>query len=136
MFHADTLNMNIKNFLGFTPVSTPTPKASSIERPIKSSESSAEKDANGQQFYSKQKQKKEKMSNEQFEKAVLLLKEKSFMKDMNWLVEIFEDSGFRYAWVKDQSGATIRRIAEYDLWEMFDSTQQIPNKGQLLKKTA
>ena len=136
MFHADTVVMNIKNFLGFTPISTPTPKVSSIERPIKSSESSAEKDANGQQFYSKQQQKKEKMSDEQFEKAILLLKEKQFMKDMNWLVEIFEDNGLRYAWVKDQVGITIRKIAEYDLWEMFDSSQQVPNKGQLLKKTA
>ena len=128
--------MNIKNFLGFTPVSTPTQKMSSIERPIKSSESSPEKDANGQQFYSRQQQKKEKMSDEQFEKAILLLKEKQFMKDMNWLVEIIEDNGLRYAWVKDQAGTTIRRIAEYDLWEMFDSSQQVPNKGQLLKKTA
>ncbi len=128
--------MNIKNLIGFTPVSTPTPKVSGIERPIKSSESSAEKDANGQQFYSKQKQKKNKMSDEQFEKAILLLKEKQFIKDMNWLVEIFEENGFRYAWVKDQAGSSIRRIAEYDLWEMFDSTQQIPNKGQLLKKIA
>ncbi len=128
--------MNIKNFLGATAVSTPTPKVSNIERPIKSSESSPEKDANGQQFYSKQKQKKEKMSDEQFAEAVVLLKAKPFMKDMNWLVEIFIDNGLRYAWVKDQQGTTIRKIAEFDLWDVFETSPAEPNKGQLLKKTA
>ena len=71
-----------------------------------------------------------------YEKAIGILREKQFMKDMNWLVEIFSDNGFRYAWVKDHEGVTIRKIAEFDMWEMFDSTPQEPNKGQLLKKTA
>ncbi len=128
--------MNIKNYLGAATVSTPTPKVSNIERPIKSSESSPEKDANGQQFYSKQNQKKEKMTDEQFAKAVILLKAKPFMTEMNWLVEIFNDNGLRYAWVKDQEGTTIRKIAEYDLWDVFETSPAEPNKGQLLKKTA
>lgn len=129
--------MNIKNFIGTTAVSATTPKVSaSSAKPIKSSESSPEKDANGQEFYSKQQRKKERMSDEQFEKAIGILREKQFMKDMSWLVDIFSDNGFRYAWVKDQEGTTIRKIAEYDMWEMFDSNQSEPNKGQLLKKTA
>ncbi|OFZ31600.1 MAG: hypothetical protein A2622_03185 [Bdellovibrionales bacterium RIFCSPHIGHO2_01_FULL_40_29] len=127
--------MNIKNFLGITPISNQTPKVSSVEKPIKSSEASSEKDANGQEFYSK-KQHKEKMTEEQFQSAVALLKEKQFMKDMNWMVEVVLEGEIRYAWVKDQAGASIRKIAEYDLWEVFDTTHQIPNKGQLLKRTA
>ncbi len=128
--------MNIKNFIGSTAISTPTQKVSTVDRPIKSSESSPERDANGQQAYGGQKQKKEKMSDEQFTKAILLLKAKPFMKDMNWLVEIFEDSGCRFAWVKDHEGKTIRKISEFDLWDVFESAAAEPNKGQLLKKTA
>ena len=101
--------------MGITAISTTTPKVSGLAKPIKSSESSPEKDANGQEFYSKQQRKKERMSDEQFEKAIGILREKKFMKDMNWLVEIFSDNGFRYAWVKDHEGVTIRKIAEFDV---------------------
>ena len=126
--------MNIKNLLGLNAALTPISKSASIDRPIKS-EASHERDANGQEFYSKQ-QKKEKMTAEQFGKALALLKEKSFMKEMNWIAVSYEENGLKYAWVQDQSGNTIRKIAEFDLWEIFDPSQQIPNKGQLLKRTA
>lgn len=126
--------MNIKNLLGLNSLVTPVAKSASVDRPIKS-EASQERDANGQEFYSKQ-QKKERMTAEQFQKALSLLKEKPFMKDMNWIAIAYEENGLKYAWIQDQAGATIRKIAEFDLWEIFDPSQQIPNKGQLLKKTA
>ena len=126
--------MNIKNLLGLNSSLTPIAKTSSATRPIKS-EASQERDANGQEFYSKQ-QKKERMTEEQFQKAQAILKAKSFMKDMNWIVRAHEENGLKYAWVQDQSGNSIRKIAEFDLWEIFDPSQQIPHKGQLLKKTA
>ena len=126
--------MNVKNLLGLNSQITSVKKSATADRPIKS-EASQERDANGQEFYQKQ-QKKEKMNAEQFAKALSILKEKSFMKEMNWLATAYEENGLKYAWVKDQSGTTIRKIAEFDLWELFDSTSQIPNKGQLLKRTA
>ena len=126
--------MNIKNLLGLNTASTPVTRSATADRPIKS-EASHERDANGQEFYSKQ-QKKEKMSAEQFKKALELLRLKPFMKEMNWVVVSHLEDGLQFAWVQDQSGKTIRKIAEYDLWEIFDTTAQIPNKGQLLKKTA
>ncbi len=126
--------MNIKNLLGLNTLVTPVARSATADRPIKS-QASQERDANGQEFYSKQ-QKKEKMSAEQFKKALELLKEKPFMKELNWVVIAHHEDGLQFAWVQDQSGNTIRKIAEYDLWEIFDTTSQIPNKGQLLKKTA
>lgn len=126
--------MNIKNLLGLNSNITPVAKSATAARPIKS-EASQERDANGQEFYQKQ-QKKEKMNAEQFAKAFSILKDKSFMKDMDWVATVHEEDGLKYAWVKDQSGTTIRKIAEFDLWELFDSSLQIPNKGQLLKRTA
>jgi hypothetical protein len=106
-----------------------------VNRPIKSENANEDKDANGQQSFSRQ-QKKEKMTPEQFAKALELLKEKSFVKDMNWIVLSLEEEGVKYAMVQDQAGLLIRKIAEYDLWEVFDSSHDIPNKGQLLRKVA
>ena len=126
--------MNIKNLLGLNTSITPVTRSATADRPIKS-QASQERDANGQEFYSKQ-QKKEKMSTEQFSKALELLKQKPFIKELNWVVVAHMEDGLQFAWVQDQSGKTIRKIAEYDLWEIFDTTAHIPNKGQLLKKTA
>ena len=126
--------MNIKNLLGLNTAVTPVTRSATADRPIKS-EASQERDANGQEFYSRQ-QKKEKMTAEQFKKALELLKQKAFIKELNWVVIAHLEDGFQFAWVQDQSGNSIRKIAEYDLWEIFDTTAQVPNKGQLLKKTA
>lgn len=128
--------MNIKNLLGNTAIGTPAAtKAGTVNKPIKSENTNQDRDGNGQTGYSRQ-QKKEKMSPEQFAKAIEILKDKSFVKDMNWIVLAIEENDVKYAWVQDQDGKTIRKIAEYDLWEVFDSTGEIPNKGQLLKKVA
>ena len=126
--------MNIKNILGFNNVITPIGKTGKVERQIKS-ESSQERDAAGQYFQQKQK-KKEKMTLEQFEKALSILKEKSFIKDMNWQVVSFEENECKYAWVQDLDGNSIRRITEFDLWEVFEGPTLPESKGQLLKKTA
>lgn len=81
-------------------------------------------------------EKKEKMTDEQFQKAVAILREKHFIKDMHWLVLIAEEDGVKYACVQDSSGNSIRRIAEFDLWEVFEDVKSEETKGQLLKRTA
>ena len=126
--------MNIKNLFGLGSLISPLKSVSKADRQIKS-EASQDSDANGQQLYEKQK-KKNKMSDEQFAKALELLKEKSFIKDMHWVVSSFIENEIKYAWIQDQSGNTIRKIIEYELWEVFDQSAQEPTKGQLLKKTA
>lgn len=126
--------MNVKSLLGINSPISPISKSASVDRPIKS-EASNERDANGQEFYSKQ-QKKEKMTAEQFQKALALLQAKPFMKEMNWVATAFEENGIKYAWVQDPEGKTIRKIAEFDLWEVFDPAPPVSSKGQLLKKTA
>ena len=126
--------MNIKNLLGnSTPVS-PVSGANKVDKPIKM-ENAQDRDANGQQFYQKERR-KEKMTEEQFEKAIAILREKNFVKDMNWVVLATSDNDIKVAWVQDSSGQTIRKISEYDLWEVFDDVKSEETKGQLLKKTA
>lgn len=127
--------MNIKNLIGnLAPVTTAPTAAAKVERPIKA-DNTADRDPNGQHFYQKER-KKEKMTEEQFAKAIALLREKHFIKDLNWTVLAIEENELKFACVQDQDGHTIRKISEYDLWEVFDDIHAEETKGQLLKKTA
>lgn len=126
--------MNIKNLLGnLTPIS-PAKSAAKVDRPIKM-DSSHDRDPQGQQ-YSQQEKKKEKMTQEQFDKAIAILREKHFIKDMNWVVLALNENDVKYAWVQDSIGQSIRKIIEFDLWEVFDDVKSEETKGQLLKKSA
>lgn len=125
--------MNIKNLIGNSAPITPAKSVAKVDRQIKT-DNTADRDANGQQFYQKEK-KKERMTKEQFEKAIALLREKHFIKDMNWSVMPVNEGDIKYASVQDSSGNLIRKIIEYDLWEIFDEVAE-ETKGQLLKKTA
>ena len=109
-------------------------KISKSERAIKS-ENTNERDGNGQELYSKNKQ-KQKMTDEQFKKALELLLAKPFMKEMNWTASEIMEGDLRFVEIRAQTGEVIRRMSEFDLWEVFETQGQQENKGQLLKKSA
>lgn len=126
--------MNLKNLTGINSIFSSTSPVSKTNNPIKSESSNSDRDANGQQQFQKQ-SKKEKMTEEQFQKAISLLKEKKFISEMNWhVVGVYEDD-VKYAWVKDSADNSIRKIIEFDLWEMLENQQNQSTKGQLLSKT-
>jgi hypothetical protein len=126
--------MNIKNLLGINVPPSPVNSAAKSERPIKM-DNTQDRDANGQQLYQKEKR-KEKMSDEQFEKAIAVLREKDFIKEMKWVVLAAVENDIKIAWVRDTGGNTIRKIQEWDLWELFDEHKSNETKGYLLNKTA
>lgn len=132
--------MNVKNLLGLgIPVTerATTQSLRQVDRSIKS-EDTQERDANGQQFYDQQKKKNTtKMSREQFLRALAILNEKAFMKEMTWTAVELLDGEHYYADVKDAQLNTIRKINEFDLWELFEDVRPgEEKKGQLLKKIA
>jgi hypothetical protein len=129
--------MNVKNLAGSTIINTlPSTQNVSGASPAIKSESTHDRDANGQAQYQRQK-KKQKMTLEQAEKAIANLNEKHFMLDMKWVAELVDDNGFFYAEVKDPTGNCIRKISEFDLWEVFETSATDTNqKGNLLKRTA
>ncbi len=104
------------------------------ERPIKS-DNTEDRDANGQEFYSKNK-KRQRMTLEQFKKALAILNQKPFMLEMKWLAHEVCENDFYFADVISADGIVIRRMSEFDLWEMFEEQPVDTNKGQLLKKSA
>ena len=130
--------MNIKNLAGNAIINSlpATKEASASEKAIKS-ESTHDRDANGQAQYQKQHKKKEKMSREQATIALATLNAKPFMNDMKWVAKLIDDNGFYYAEVKDHEQNTIRKIAEFDLWELIESSSiENSSKGNLLRRTA
>lgn len=107
-----------------------------VDRSIKS-ENTEERDANGQQFYDKQKKRRTRMTTEQFQRAIFILNEKPWMLEMSWKAYELIEPELAYAEVRDAAGTIIRRISEYDLWELFEEVRPgEEKKGQLLKKTA
>lgn len=130
--------MNVKNLAGNAIINSlpATRGADAAEKTIKS-ESTHDRDANGQAQYQKQHKKKEKMTREQASSAVTILNAKPFMTDMKWVAILIDDDGFYYAEVKDQQENIIRKISEFDLWEVFETSSNEPSqKGNLLRRTA
>jgi hypothetical protein len=129
--------MNIKGLLNPIHLTTGTKSTEAVqqnERAIKS-DNTNERDANGQEFYSKQK-KKHRMTIEQFRRALALLNQKPFMTDMKWAAFEVIENEFYFAEVKSEDGTVIRRMSEFDMWELFEDHTVDENKGQLLKKSA
>lgn len=126
--------MNIKNLLGNAIPITPATSVNKADRPIKL-DTTSDRDPSGQQ-YSQQERKKEKMTQEQFDKAVAILAEKHFIKDKHWVVVPVDENGVKYVSVQDAEGQLIRKIIEYELWEVFEDAKSEEPKGQLLKKSA
>lgn len=105
------------------------------EKTIKS-DSTTDRDANGQYFHNKKKQ-QQAMTDEQFDQALLNLNKKSFMLDMNWTAKKVVNNEIKYAEVTNTSGEVIRTISEFDMWDLFSDEGSVEkNKGQLLKKIA
>jgi hypothetical protein len=134
---ADTECMNIKGLVNPNFISNgikPSEGVQKNERVIKS-DNTSERDANGQEFYSKNK-KKQRMTKEQFDRAMALLNQKTFMVEMKWRAYEVLENDFFYAEVKSEDGTVIRRMSEFDMWELFEDKSVDETKGQLLKKSA
>lgn len=109
----------------------------SVEKPnrtIKSDETH-DRDANGQQTFGDQQNEKPPMSDEQFEKALEVLRNLPATKEHKWTVSAEFEDGEKFAVVKDNLGTVIRRIPEKDLWTLREVDKESP-KGHLLKRTA
>lgn len=129
--------MNIKGLLGNMITSPIRNKetATKTERTIKS-DSTHDRDANGQQLYdqNKKQQQQGSMSEEQFNKAVEYLLSLPSVKEHQWSVEIVNENSKRFVLVKDNLNNIVRRIPESELWSLpFDKDVRT---GQLLKKSA
>lgn len=129
------------NIRGLAPTTAIDNNKGAVERIAETSmqlkpDVTSDRDANGQQFYQKQQKRKEPMTEEAFESAMKALREKDFVKEMNWVIVALEEGGLKYALVQDQAGKLIRKISEFDLWEVFDGAQTEPQRGNLLNKAA
>lgn len=100
------------------------------------SESTTDRDANGQQAFGEQKQQADQgpMSEEQLKKALDHLKGLDVVKNNNLQVNLQEAEGKKFVLLVEPGGKVIRRISEQELWSL-----QIMNedkRGQLLNRSA
>ena len=107
------------------------------DRSIKAG-NTTDRDANGQAAYDEnQQQKREPMTEEQLKKALEHLKSLPAVKDHNLTVELVEQNGKKFVFLKEPDGKILRKIPEIELWTLPVMTESDPQKkGQLLRKTA
>ena len=126
--------MNIKGVLGAI-IPTQVRATEKVERGIKSDNSSADRDANGQMFQGEQ-QKKERppMDDEQKKQALEHFKNMAVVKENNLTVQWHQADGRSFILLKDHTGKILRRVSEAELWDLKDAKEN--EKGQLLRRTA
>ena len=124
--------MNIKGLIGNIPATSVRP-TERIERTIKS-DSTNDRDANGQQTFDQKEKDQSPMSEEQLLQAIAHLRNLPFVKEHNWSIELLQDNDKKFVIVKDLTGIMIRKIPENELWTLPLDFNDL--KGQLLRKTA
>jgi uncharacterized FlaG/YvyC family protein len=97
------------------------------------SDTTHDRDGNGQEAYQQDQGKRPPMSEEQLENAMEHLRKLPAFKEHRWNVELDESNEGRFVLVKDNLGTLIRRIPEVELWTL--PTDDSP-RGQLLKRAA
>jgi uncharacterized FlaG/YvyC family protein len=125
--------MDIKNVLNqVIPIGLRT--KGPVQKTIKS-DSTTDRDANGQQAFGDQKeQHREPMTEEQLKKALEHLKGLGVVKDHGLSVELIDQGGKKFVLLKEASGKIIRRIPESELWTL--QVMQDEKKGQILNRSA
>lgn len=124
--------MDVRNVLGSL-IPTNIAKKDPTERIIRS-DSTTERDGNGQMPFGEGGEEKPPMSEEQLKKAIEHLANHAAVKENNLSVELQKIDGKNFVLIKEPSGKIVRRIPEVDLWTLKDV--QDNEKGQLLRKTA
>lgn len=104
-----------------------------VERTIKS-DSTTDRDGNGQMPSGGEQEHHPPMSDEQLKKAIQHLQNLSVVKDHNLIIQLSESEGKNVFMILDAEGKVIRRILEQEMWSLFAAKDK--DKGQLLRKTA
>ncbi len=126
-------HMNIK---GFIPNLIGATEVKAIDRAGRAiqSDSTHDRDANGQETYQGQQQEQhEPMTEEQLEKSMDHLRSLPSLKEHKWTVHLEELPEGRFVFVMDNLGNLVRKIPESDLWSLPSDDSP---RGQLLKRSA
>ena len=124
--------MNIKSVIPNNLIN-PVKTVDKVDRMIKS-DVAHDRDPSSQQGYDQNQKQREPMTEEQLKMSLDHLKNLPFVKEHGWLIELVIEDNRRFVLVKANTGETIRKFPEADLWTLpVDLEDQ---KGQLLKKSA
>jgi uncharacterized FlaG/YvyC family protein len=104
-----------------------------IQKSIKS-DSTTDRDPNGQQAFGDQKQEHGPMSDDQIQKAMEHLRTVGVVKDNHLIVELVIVNDKKFVFLKEPTGKVIRRIPEHELWSL--QIMEEDKRGQILNKSA
>lgn len=125
--------MDIKKVFNLPQSMRESESSAPAERVIKS-DSTTDREGNGQMPFGEGEQHREPMSDEQMEKAIEHLKAIAVVKENNLEVELVVQNEKRFILLKELSGKVIRRIPEAELWSLL--RVKANEKGQILSKSA
>lgn len=130
--------MNIKSVLNsILPITT---RVKNVTEKSIQTESTADRDANGQQLLDQNQgqnqNKREPMSEEQLKKALEYLKNLPVVSEHNLNLEVVDVAGRKNVILKEPNGKIIRRIHEEELWTLQVMRDENHKKGQILRRTA
>ena len=126
--------MDVKNIIN-TLVPTQAKPMDSVDKSIKT-DSTTDRDGNGQQQYQSQDERKPPMTEEEFKKYVEELSLLPAITEHNLVVEPQEINGKRFVFLKEPDGTVLRKITEEELRTLPTVSVGESPKGQLLRKTA
>jgi hypothetical protein len=98
------------------------------------SDSTHDRDANGQMGHGGKEERRRPMTEEELEKALTHIRGLDAVKEHSLAVELIEVDGKKFVLLKEADGKVLRRIPEYELWSLQIMKERA--KGQLLQKVA
>ncbi len=122
--------MNIKGLLGAN-ISPQVKTVDRVDRTIKS-DSSHDREANGQQTFDDRNKKQAPMTEEQVKKIEAHMRDLPVVKEHHWTIVAHFEEDKKFILIKDNLGNLIRKIPEAELWSL-ELDDQLP-RGHLLKK--
>lgn len=103
------------------------------EKAIKS-DSTTDRDGNGQMPFGQGEQQREPMTDDQLKKAIEHIQSLAVVKDHGLLVELVLQEDKKFVILKEPSGKVVRRIREAELWSLLEVKDG--QKGSVLNKSA
>ena len=112
---------------------TQAERVARVERSIKT-DSTTDRDANGQQAHSGSDQNKEPLSQEEMEKVLDYLKNLAVVKEHQLQVVLVLRENKKFVLLQELNGTIVRRIPEYELRSVLQPAGE--DKGVLLRRSA
>ena len=125
--------MDIRSINGIINNTAATTRADNEKKAEIKSDSSHERDANGQMFRGQEEGPRE-LTEEELNRVIETLKAHPGVKDNNLTVSVRAINDKHFVLIEDPTGKVVRRVAAKDLWHLLKDTDKDTKKGRIFNK--